>query len=71
MFTHLQRILNVQIEKVDQETKSYLGGDEELEKIQKIRGFNNYKELYSKKLLDYEKEQKSLRDYNSILKVDS
>jgi hypothetical protein len=44
------------------EMKAYVGGDEQLELIQKQRGFKTYRDLYSKKIAELETDTKQMRD---------
>ncbi|KAI9017177.1 hypothetical protein BC832DRAFT_596490 [Gaertneriomyces semiglobifer] len=68
--------LNVQIEMTDvaqqrvmQEMKAYIGGDEALEQQQKSRGFKTYRDLYNKRLLEQENTGKSLREQQKEVKA--
>ncbi|KAJ3020677.1 Intraflagellar transport protein 81 [Thoreauomyces humboldtii] len=68
--------LNMQIgladvahDRVMQEMKSYIGGDEALEQQQKARGFKTYRELYNKRIAEQEILGKGLREMQKDAKV--
>jgi intraflagellar transport protein 81 len=51
------------------EMKSYIGGDEMIEMIQKTRGFKSYRDLYNKKIMEQEHFTKALRETQKEVKV--
>ncbi|KND05085.1 uncharacterized protein SPPG_00760 [Spizellomyces punctatus DAOM BR117] len=68
--------LNMQIgladitnERIMQEMKAYIGGDEAVEQAQKARGFKTYRELYTRKLSEQENLGKSLREQQKEVKA--
>ncbi|TPX69293.1 hypothetical protein SpCBS45565_g02540 [Spizellomyces sp. 'palustris'] len=68
--------LNMQIgladitnERIMQEMKVYIGGDEAIEQTQKARGFKTYRELYTRKLAEQENLGKSLREQQKEVKA--
>ncbi|KAJ3044268.1 Intraflagellar transport protein 81 [Rhizophlyctis rosea] len=68
--------LNLQIEmleiahdRVMQEMKAYIGGDDALEAMQKARGFKTYRELYNKKITEAENAGRALRESQKEVKA--
>lgn len=54
---------------VASEMKSYMGGDEQLEQLQKRRGFKTYRDLYNKKIAELEVCTKQLREEGQSVAV--
>ncbi|KAL6632299.1 hypothetical protein U3516DRAFT_532105 [Neocallimastix sp. 'constans'] len=71
-YHYLNAMLNISeisLDRVLQETKAYIGGDEKFEEIQKIRGFKSYRELYNKKLNEQENLGEMLRNTQKEVKA--
>lgn len=49
--------------------KSYVGGDEKLEAIQRERGFKTYREHFTRKINEAENTSKALKDEQKDIKV--
>lgn len=49
--------------------KSYVGGDEQLEQLQKRRGFKTYRDLYTKKIAELEVVTRQLREQSQAVAV--
>ncbi|KAJ3222648.1 Intraflagellar transport protein 81 [Clydaea vesicula] len=55
-------------ERVMQEMKAYIGGDDVVEAQQRVRGFKTYRDVYNKKIQDLENVGKSLRETQKEIK---
>ncbi|KAJ3103095.1 Intraflagellar transport protein 81 [Phlyctochytrium planicorne] len=64
-------ILNAEIsqERVLQEMKAYIGGDDVIELQQKARGFKTYRDLYNRKIVEQENLGKNLREQQKDIKA--
>ena len=49
--------------------KAYVGGDEQLDALQKKRGFKTYRDLYTKKINELEVASKQLREQSNAIAV--
>ncbi|KAI9105390.1 hypothetical protein DFS34DRAFT_599192 [Phlyctochytrium arcticum] len=56
-------------ERVMQEMKAYIGGDEVVEQAQKARGFKTYRDLYTRRLSELEHLGKNLREQQKDIKT--
>ncbi|KAI8801008.1 hypothetical protein BJ742DRAFT_48404 [Cladochytrium replicatum] len=61
--------MDINQERVMQEMKAYIGGDDALEHLQKQRGFKSYRDLYHKKITEQENLGKTLRESQKDVKV--
>jgi intraflagellar transport protein 81 len=62
-------LVEITQEKVLTEMKAYVGGDADLELIQRRRGFTTYRDLYNKKIADLELQIKKFRERLQELQV--
>ncbi|KAI8590958.1 hypothetical protein BDZ88DRAFT_412911 [Geranomyces variabilis] len=62
-------LADVSHDRVMQEMKSYIGGDEAFESVQKQRGFKTYRELYQKRIQEQDILGKTLREQQKEVKL--
>ncbi|KAL7752724.1 hypothetical protein RI367_001726 [Sorochytrium milnesiophthora] len=61
-------LADISMDRVLQEMKAYIGGDSELETLQRQRGFKTYRDLYHKKINDIELQVRNLREQQKEIK---
>lgn len=62
-------LIDVSQERILQEMKAYIGGDDTVEFQQKTRGFKTYRDLYNKKIVEQENLGRSLREQQKDIKA--
>ncbi|KAI8825704.1 uncharacterized protein EV422DRAFT_563535 [Fimicolochytrium jonesii] len=62
-------LLDTSLDRVMQEMKSYIGGDEQLEQTQKHRGFKTWREMYGKRVAEGETLGRALREQQREVKA--
>ncbi|KAJ1562699.1 Intraflagellar transport protein 81 [Cladochytrium tenue] len=71
-FHYLSTMINltdINQERILQEMKSYIGGDDLIEVQQKARGFKTYRDYYNKKIAEQENHGRNLREQQKDIKV--
>lgn len=56
-------------DRIVQEMKSYIGGDDVVEAQQRARGFKSYRDMYTKRIQEQEAAGKKLRESQKDVKV--
>ncbi|KAJ3068337.1 Intraflagellar transport protein 81 [Rhizoclosmatium hyalinum] len=62
-------LIDIAQDKVLNEMKAYIGGDDAVEAQQKARGFKTYRDVYNKKIVEQENAGKALRDQQKEIKA--
>ncbi|KAJ3091770.1 Intraflagellar transport protein 81 [Quaeritorhiza haematococci] len=65
----MSNVLEINNERVLQEMKAYIGGDETVEMQQRIRGFKTYRDMYNKRIAEQENLGKTYREQQKELKA--